>query len=466
MNSNNGSDTRNTSNNATVNIDSTTRGDDNNNDSISMDNSNTRRETNNTRGSITSVTTVDTIDDRKSTSTGRHTRSSTTNNTRTNDNANLSISTQIDQIHDRTIKPPRRFNRGTTNSIQHTRSSTEMHGAFSSHSKTMDSNTSNVQDDILNSNTSTSTKDHIMEDTRGRSSHDTWEACNLVPISMEYLKSSLLSGRRPFVDDELKVKRIHEFLKLVCNYAFCECMQDILRHRLKDHELTIPFEILINFIHSQFTFADEFSQITFTCQIADITARLIDLGIDNWTADAIRSTTSGLKIKPLNMHNKLSRHIGLMFPHDDFNYTETNSELVENLKKLAKEVNRHEGIHFDKVKELECTCQAILYQNDWIAKDEDEQIYLNDISSLIEQQQDIYGIDKPRVRSMKMIIKKEDQIFVSYNDPVTKEEKDQVIRRCNNRFYDERSNTTNLTKGCFKCMKDDHFTSDHHSYFR
>jgi hypothetical protein len=230
--------------------------------------------------------------------------------------------------------------------------------------------------------------------------------------------------------------------------------------------LTTLFETLINIIHSQFMFSDEQSQITFTCQIANIATTLIDLGIENWTPDAIRSTTSGLKIKPLNMYYKQSRHVGLMFLHDDFDCNETNIELLEQLKTLEAEVAQDENIHFDKVIQLKHTCEALLYQNDWFTRDKAEQTYLNDISYLIEQQQDIYGIDKPEVRNLKTIIRNEDQLLYTYKDPISKTEKLYTIRRCNNQFYNEQSNTTNLTKGCFKCMKSDHYTSDHNSNTR
>jgi hypothetical protein len=270
---------------------------------------------NNTGGTITSDTTVNTTNNGKSTNSGRDTRSDTPNtDSSSNKDINYRIQTAITSIHDANTGVITRINRRGTDIHKCITSVTEMHGTLSSTQGTNSPYSSNdTLDDFIDIKSNQIVQELLedeepikLDESYKRSNHDTWEECNLVPISPEYLKSSLLSGRLPYAGDELKVKRIHEILRLICNYAFAECMRDILRYQLKDHALTTLFETLINIIHSQFMFSDEQSQVTFTCQIANIATILIDLGITNWTPDAIRCTTSGLKIKPLNMYYKQS----------------------------------------------------------------------------------------------------------------------------------------------------------------
>jgi hypothetical protein len=118
----------------------------------------------------------------------------------------------------------------------------------------------------------------------------------------------------------------------------------------------------------------------------------------------------------------------------------------------------HGGIYFNKVMELKRTCQALLYQNDWINDDEDDRHYLQDVMPLIQNKVNIY--------SMTTIINKCDSIVGNYQHIITKKQQTQVIRRTNNEWYQRKSDVTNLDRGCLRCKHDDHFTSDHHTYFK
>jgi hypothetical protein len=126
----------------------------------------------------------------------------------------------------------------------------------------------------------------------------------------------------------------------------------------------------------------------------------------------------------------------------------------------------HGGIYFNKVMELKCTCQALLYQNDWINNDEDDHHYLQDVMPLIQNEVDIYNIDNLQRRSMTTIINKRDSIVGNYQQVISKKQQTQVICRANNKWYQRKSDVTNLDKGCLRCERDDHFTSDHHTYFK
>jgi hypothetical protein len=116
--------------------------------------------------------------------------------------------------------------------------------------------------------------------------------------------------------------------------------------------------------------------------------------------------------------------------------------------------------------ELKCTCQALVYQNNWINDDEDDRHYLQDVMPLIQNKVDIYNIHDPQRRSMTTIINKRDSIVGSYQHVITKKQQTQVIRHTNNEWYQRKLDVTNLDKGCLRCEHDDHFTSDHHTYFK
>jgi hypothetical protein len=155
-------------------------------------------------------------------------------------------------------------------------------------------------------------------------------------------------------------------------------------------------------------------------------------------------------------------------PHEEFIYEpeDTNKGLVGRLERLAAQINMHGGVHFEKIVELKRTCQALLYQNDWINDDEDDRRYMLDIMPLIQNKVDIYNIDNPQRRSMTTIVNKRDSIAANYYHLISKKPQTQVIRHANNEWYQCKTDVTNLDKGCLKCERDDHFTSDHHSYFK
>jgi hypothetical protein len=227
--------------NTNVRIDTTTDIDDSLEDSY----------INNTGGTITSDTTVNTIDNGKLFNSGRNTRSSTPNtDSNINKDINHRIQTTITSIHDANTRATTGIIGTGTGLYECITSVTEMHGTFSSIQRTDSPYSSNdTLNDLIDIKSEQVVQDLLgdeepikLDESYKRSNHDAWEECNLIPISLEYLKSSLLSGRLPYVGDELKVKRIHEILRLICNYAFAECMRDILRYRLKDHTLTTLFE--------------------------------------------------------------------------------------------------------------------------------------------------------------------------------------------------------------------------------
>src|SRR6266478_2636836 len=137
------------------------------------------------------------------------------------------------------------------------------------------------------------------------------------------------------------------------------------------------------------------------------------------------------------------------------------------MEKLATEVNRHGGIHFDKVLQLKQACQAILYQNNWVTgQDKEEQEYIDDIIDIIQQGHDIYGINIPQHCSMTDIVQGKDKILVTTWNHKTKEKMHSTVRHANNEHYAVRSNTTHMTEGCLKCGNPVHYTSEHHSNFK
>jgi hypothetical protein len=85
---------------------------------------------------------------------------------------------------------------------------------------------------------------------------------------------------------------------------------------------------------------------------------------------------------------------------------------------------------------------------------------------LIQNEVNIYNIDNPQRRSMTTIVNKRDSIAANYYHLISKKPQTQVIRHANNEWYQRKTDVTNLDKGCLKCERDDHFTSDHHSYFK
>jgi hypothetical protein len=154
--------------------------------------------------------------------------------------------------------------------------------------------------------------------------------------------------------------------------------------------------------------------------------------------------------------------------HEEFQFNPEmdNKRLVSRLERLACQVNMHGEIYFDNVMELKRTCQALLYQNNWINDDKDDHHYLQDVMPLIKNKVEIYNIDDPQRCSMTTIINKHDSIVGSYQHVITKKQQTQVICRTNNEWYQRKSDVTNLDKGCLRCECDDHFTSDHHMYFK
>jgi hypothetical protein len=154
--------------------------------------------------------------------------------------------------------------------------------------------------------------------------------------------------------------------------------------------------------------------------------------------------------------------------HEEFQFDPdmSNKHLVSKLEQLACQVNMHGGIYFDKVNELKRTCQALLYQNDWINDNEDDRHYLQDVMPLIQNEVDIYNINDLQRRSMTTIINKRDSIIGCYQHVITKKQQTQVIPHANNEWYQRKSDVTNLDKGCLRCERNGHFTSDHHSYFK
>jgi hypothetical protein len=214
----------------------------------------------------------------------------------------------------------------------------------------------------------------MVPDAGGRSPHDTWEQCNIVPLTFEYIQATLEDGRLEYRKEDDMIRRILEFIVPLCSYAFCKCLRDILRFRLQEVELTCLFENLVNLTRTPLLFADEYSKMAYSCNLINQVVVLIDLGIENWVRDALCQATAGLKPKPNNLFARYSRHVGLLMPHEEFIYEpeDTNKGLVGRLERLATQINMHRGVHFEKIMELKRTCQALLYQNDWINDDEDD----------------------------------------------------------------------------------------------
>jgi hypothetical protein len=206
-------------------------------------------------------------------------------------------------------------------------------------------------------------KHGIIPDTGGRSPCDTWEQCNIIPITFDYLKTMLEDGRLKYRKEDDMIQQILEFIIPLCSFAFCECLRDILRYRLQEIELTCLFEHLVNLTRTLLIFANKYSKMAYSCNMINQIVKLIDLEIENWVRGPLRQATARLKPKPTNLFARNSRHVGLVMAHEEFQFDPEmdNKRLVSRLERLACQVNMHEGIYFDKVMELKRTCQALLF---------------------------------------------------------------------------------------------------------
>ena len=116
-------------------------------------------------------------------------------------------------------------------------------------------------------------------------------------------------------------------------------MRNILRNQVQDPSLINTFETLVNLMHTQLHFQDEYSVLTFATMICDQVVRLISNKFDHWIPEAIRMTTSGLDKSSQDLSWMRSLHVGLIYPNEDLCFKErTNSHCIRDIEEKANQI--------------------------------------------------------------------------------------------------------------------------------
>jgi hypothetical protein len=229
-----------------------------------------------------------------------------------------------------------------------------------------------------------------------RRKYMTWTSANLAVPNIDKLKEAVTYADRFYKDNQDLIGKIHRVLTFASNYSNCEMMRNKLRSQVHDMSLLNTFLTLVNLMHTQLHFQDKHSVLTMANIICDQAVRLISDKIEHWIPEAVRWTTSGLKQESQDLNWKRSTHARLMFPHEDVGYKEaTNSRIIRELEEKANQVGIEGTIDFQKAMEVQTLCNHLLYVNNWTRTCHEQEIYVDDALSLIENGKEIFGIDPP-----------------------------------------------------------------------
>jgi hypothetical protein len=289
-----------------------------------------------------------------------------------------------------------------------------------------------------------------------RSRFDNWTAANMPPIDIEELKQALVYAKRHYATDDEQIKRIHAILCFISSYACCETMRDVVRRRLADSTLVNTFETLVNMSRAQLKFEDRHSQYAFIALMADQIVRLIYFKFEHYIPEAVRLATSGIKRDNQDLTWKGSRHVGIMFPHEDFPYVDTNSALVRLLRQSYMDFNKQGNLDFEAIQKMKRTCEILLNWNDWTSCLPENEAYVRDVIALSVKGKDIFGIDTPKSRTPHQVLHGDHKRDIKYQGATYN------IRHCNN-LNGQLGNATSLKQMCLICGSLSHFTSNHQS---
>jgi antitoxin (DNA-binding transcriptional repressor) of toxin-antitoxin stability system len=291
-----------------------------------------------------------------------------------------------------------------------------------------------------------------------RRKYTTWTSANLAVPSIDKLKEAITYADRFYKNDDEKIGKVHRILSFASNYANCEMMRNKLQTQMHDLSLINTFETLVNLMHTQLHFQDEHSVLTWANIICDQAVRLLSDKIEQWIPEAVRLTTSGLKRESQDLNWKRSTHAGLLFPHEDIAYKEaTNSRIIRELEEKANQVGVEGTIDFQKAMELRTLCNHLLYVNDWTRTCHEQEIYVDDVISLIEAGREIFGIDPPIDRTERAIKNGENKRTITHAGSTYH------IRFCNNLHVNAETSNPDR-KICLYCGGARHHTSDHFGY--
>jgi hypothetical protein len=223
---------------------------------------------------------------------------------------------------------------------------------------------------------------------RQRRRFDTWQEANFVPPSIEELTASIRYAGFRYKDDADVIDKILEIITLCSNFALCDTLRQILRYRAKNHNMVMCLEQLVNLMRAPMSFENRHSQDTYIALIADAAHRLYGSGYQYYLIEAVRATTAGYNKNEPNLSYRPTRHVGILFPQEDFfrERGETNSKVLKKLLDDVSNIESNGGIDFKAVQDAFQGCQDLLYHNHWQAPRPQDWDYVKDVEMLIVYQ--------------------------------------------------------------------------------
>src|SRR6201995_6056118 len=237
--------------------------------------------------------------------------------------------------------------------------------------------------------------------TKSRKIYQVWKDANLLAPPLEELKEAINYAGFKYKDNKAVIDCIMGILTIFSNFAICETMRKILRKRATNPNMVNCLESLVNLMHVLFRFADRNSQLTHLALIADAANRLYASEYDFYLAEGIRVTTAGVNHDDQSLTDRPTRHVGILFPYQDYyrQEGEDNASAVATIRTAISRFDLDGGIDFAEILRMQRACQDLLYHNHWNQVRLSDDLYIKDITDLIYNDVDVFGIDKPKDRS-------------------------------------------------------------------
>src|ERR1700760_1032983 len=289
--------------------------------------------------------------------------------------------------------------------------------------------------------------------TRSRKIYQVWKDANLLAPPLEELKEAITYAGFKYKDNKVVIDCIMGILTIFSNFAICETTRKILRKKATNPNMVNCLESLVNLMHAPFNFKDRNSQLVHLSLIADAANRLYASEYDFYLPESVRVTTAGTNHDDQSLTDRPTRHVGILFPYQDY-YRQEGEDNVSAIATIRTAISRFDldgGIDFAEILRMQRACQDLLYHNHWNQVRPYDDLYIKDITDLIYNDVDVFGIDKPKDRSAAPSIATRD---IKY------EGNTYVLRNCNESHVSASAHMDN-SSFCLTCGAAGHFTTSH-----